>query len=88
MAKAKKRDYVAELEKAISENPGLHRLLNRLFLRQSIKMGLTMAALTAGLFSVANALITGFGLGWVGWLVLGTILSSTGLYYVLREWRR
>lgn len=83
-----KRDYVKELERALDENPALQRLLSRLFFRQSLRFGLIMAALTAGLFCVANALITGFGLGWFGWLVLGAILSATGLFYIVRELRR
>ena len=85
---AKKTDLAETIEKIISENPSLLKLVDKLFFKKSIKFGLIMSCLTAGVFSVVNGLIMAFNLGWAGWVIFGIILTSVGGVYTAKQLRQ
>ena len=88
MSKKKKFDIAKTLEDTLSENPAIQKIIDKMFFKKSIKYGLVMACLTAGLFSVVNGVIIFLELGGIGWIVCGTILSLFGGVYTLKQLRK
>lgn len=84
----KKRNYAKIVEDMLGENPGLTRLIDKLFLKRSFKWSLMMSGFWLGLILVANALITGFNIGWMGLLAIGAVLTGISLFYIVREMKR
>lgn len=87
MKKVKKQDIAKTIEEALSENPALQKVIDKIFFKKSILYGFIMACLTAGLFSIVNALIMALELGWLGWLLFGSLLTTVGATYILKQWR-
>ena len=76
---------VLALLDGILGNPKVQGIIDRIFFRKTLKYGLVMACLTAGIFSVVNGLIEGLSLGWIGWVGFGIILSLAGGSYTLKQ---
>jgi hypothetical protein len=69
----------------LMENPKVQNVIDKIFFKKTLKYGLVMACLTAGVFSVVNGIIEGWGLGWIGWVGFGVLLSLAGGLYTLKQ---
>lgn len=87
-SKKKRVDYAKILEEMFSENPGIARVIDKLFLKRSFKWSFIMSGFWLGLILVANALIAGFNIGWTGLLLVGAVLTVISLYYIVKEMKR
>ena len=81
-----KFDLAKTIEETVSDNPAIHKIIDKLFFKKSMKYGFIMSCLGAGVFSLVNGLIMLFGLGPLGWIIFGVVLSSIGGSYTVKQW--
>lgn len=79
------KDEKVDIAQALLENPTIQKIVDKMFFKKTVKYGLIMACLTAGIFSVVNGLIIGLNLGWVGWVTFGSVLSFAGGFYTIKQ---
>ena len=80
-----KIDPVEILNRVLTENPKFLGVLRRVFYRQSLEMGLSMALTFTGAISLVNALTVLFNLAWKGWAGFGVIALIIGLGLTIRQ---
>jgi len=83
--KPEKIDPVEILNRIITENPRFLSTLRRVFYRQSLEMGLSMALTFTGAISLVNALTQLYNLAWKGWAAFGVIALIIGLGLTIRQ---
>ena len=83
-----KEEGLAETIEGLTENPAVKRVIDKLILPRSFKLGLIMSCFTAGIFAIVNGLIMVFNLGGVGWIIMGVVLASVGGGYIAKQLRQ
>lgn len=76
-------DFIGDL---ISNNPGIMKSINRIFMKQSIKMGIILSMLISGVFSLLTATTILFKLTYEAWLVSGIVMTGLGAFFTLRAY--